>query len=584
MELYRFTLVHGKNVLSIDDKCAIYLIHLTDLCNTVIRIEENITTHIICNESNSTMVEGLSNISNWLSYRQCQAAVLLQLLCGSNKLEKRALSRAIKRIISWYPDWSDYTASVIEQVQNPLCGLILLDKLLRHRKITYFLETSTPPILSNHLSVADILLTMLISSWLRVHHTESALVMDTIPAVIKYIQRIRKELRVITLKQCGGLNAFTDIFDDDLEGQWFDRMSVEQERIDVFRFTSKASRIVPVSSQLSPSAAAVVIDHDHITQVAQSLIDQIDWRSSGIEFSTVAPILPTSLSDTLWVSMQLPEGRQGRKVQQITSLVAHILPLLPPGGTAMEFCSGGGYVGIPLAFLRPDCRVVLTDMNSVSLQFARQRVQALGLQNVEFLRTELSSIETQFFHSADESKQKLPVLLESFDVGIALHACGSATDATLRICMLAKAAFVVSPCCYGFLQHYSYVADTQACGCCEQNIDITCVQCSTTGTTSSSDSLGTPAYPQSTAFRAQGWTPQWFAALCSRADRTFWAHDTRSVQYSAQGALAMRTIDADRLLRAQEQGWEVYADFMQPPEASLKNHILIGNYNKKATI
>ncbi len=37
----------------------------------------------------------------------------------------------------------------------------------------------------------------------------------------------------------------------------------------------------------------------------------------------------------------------------------------------------------------------------------------------------------------------------SFDVGVALHACGSATDLMVAKCLDAAASFVCCPCCYG---------------------------------------------------------------------------------------------------------------------------------------
>ncbi|GAA6074585.1 glutathione S-transferase C-terminal domain-containing protein isoform X1, partial [Tachysurus ichikawai] len=36
---------------------------------------------------------------------------------------------------------------------------------------------------------------------------------------------------------------------------------------------------------------------------------------------------------------------------------------------------------------------------------------------------------------------------------VALHACGVATDMVLDRCIQAKAGFVISPCCYGFIQN-----------------------------------------------------------------------------------------------------------------------------------
>jgi hypothetical protein len=42
--------------------------------------------------------------------------------------------------------------------------------------------------------------------------------------------------------------------------------------------------------------------------------------------------------------------------------------------------------------------------------------------------------------------------LQPFDVGVALHACGNATDHAIARCVAAGAAFVVSPCCIGKLK------------------------------------------------------------------------------------------------------------------------------------
>ena len=36
---------------------------------------------------------------------------------------------------------------------------------------------------------------------------------------------------------------------------------------------------------------------------------------------------------------------------------------------------------------------------------------------------------------------------EPFDVGIALHACGGASDVAMEKCVRARAAYVIAPCC-----------------------------------------------------------------------------------------------------------------------------------------
>ncbi|CAM9148013.1 unnamed protein product [Ectocarpus fasciculatus] len=219
--------------------------------------------------------------------------------------------------------------------------------------------------------------------------------------------------------------------------------------------------------------------------------------------------------------MDLPKGREKRKREQIMSLVEAAEALLPHGGLAVEFCCGGGYVGIPLAVKRPDAMVILTDMNSVSLSFAKIRVKRLGLENV------------------GRSSLNVPLSERPFDVGIALHACGGASDTVLKICRDANASFVVSPCCYGFIKH------------------------------------AVLAGPEFMAM-SPGWKSLWFAQLCSQADRTFWTHDDRSVRHNTSGRLAMKVIDSDRLLKARENGFLVEAKFMSPFNASPKNHILVG--------
>lgn len=41
----------------------------------------------------------------------------------------------------------------------------------------------------------------------------------------------------------------------------------------------------------------------------------------------------------------------------------------------------------------------------------------------------------------------------SVSLQVALHACGVATDMVVEHCIQAGAAFVISPCCYGFIQN-----------------------------------------------------------------------------------------------------------------------------------
>ena len=146
-----------------------------------------------------------------------------------------------------------------------------------------------------------------------------------------------------------------------------------------------------------------------------------------------------------------------------------------------------------------------------------------------------------------------------FDVGVALHACGSSSDVVLRICMQSGGSFAICPCCYGSIkQYYSdnicHVVDDQR-------------------------RFGNLAYPQSSKFREMGWKAELFGSLCRRADSKFWAHDERVSSRSAyheEGIKAMRAIDADRLLYTRECGYVADNKYM-PASASIKNHVLVGS-------
>ena len=86
---------------------------------------------------------------------------------------------------------------------------------------------------------------------------------------------------------------------------------------------------------------------------------------------------------------------------------------------------------MPLAAMLPHCTVTIVELKARSLEIARGRAAAAGLTNVRFVCGDLGAFD------------------EPFDVGLALHACGTASDLVLRACVAARACFVVCPCCTG---------------------------------------------------------------------------------------------------------------------------------------
>uniref|UniRef100_A0A673N8R4 Glutathione S-transferase C-terminal domain-containing protein n=1 Tax=Sinocyclocheilus rhinocerous TaxID=307959 RepID=A0A673N8R4_9TELE len=148
----------------------------------------------------------------------------------------------------------------------------------------------------------------------------------------------------------------------------------------------------------------------------------VDWES-----------LPAAVNPT---EGKMSDAPAVRKQQQLNNLVAMVTELARPGHTVVDFCSGGGgHIGIVLAYTLPKCQVILIENKEESLVRARDRSAQLGLTNIGFIQTNLD-----YFTG-------------NFNIGVALHACGVATDMVLDRCLQARAGFVISPCCYGFIQN-----------------------------------------------------------------------------------------------------------------------------------
>lgn len=219
----------------------------------------------------------------------------------------------------------------------------------------------------------------------------------------------------------------------------------------------------------------------------------------------------------------LPTSRVARKCQQIENLVVLALRQSFDGCTVVDFCSGGGHVGIVLAYLLPDSRVVMIENKEESMQRARRRVQSLGLKNVTLYQCNMDYFQGDF------------------DLGVSLHACGVATDVVLHKCMDRGAAFVSCPCCYGAMKSAAGIS-----------------------------------YPLSRTFRDTGISKDDYLLLCHYADRT--ERDTPTCQ---QGHYCMALVDQDRAMKAAECGYEVVVTRMVPHDCSPKGLVLVGKPRSK---
>uniref|UniRef100_A0A3P9JRA4 Glutathione S-transferase, C-terminal domain containing n=1 Tax=Oryzias latipes TaxID=8090 RepID=A0A3P9JRA4_ORYLA len=183
--------------------------------------------------------------------------------------------------------------------------------------------------------------------------------------------------------------------------------------------------------------------------------------------------LPSAINPT---EGKMSNIRAIRKMQQLNNLIAMVTDLARPGDTIVDFCSGTGHVGIVLAHTFPDCQV-------------------------------------------------------------ALHACGIATDMVLEHCIQAESAFVISPCCYGFIQNA---------------VKFT--------------------FPKSEQFR-KTLTYKEHMILCRFADQT-------AVQLPPErrliGKQCMGLVDLDRSWAAEASGYSVQVITMEPESCSPKNNMLVG--------
>ena len=220
----------------------------------------------------------------------------------------------------------------------------------------------------------------------------------------------------------------------------------------------------------------------------------------------------------------LPEARRARKRQQLENVMWYVDRLARPGDVVVDFCSGCGHQSIPVAYLRRDVTFVLLDKKRWSLLVAERRCEELGLTNVRCVDALVADFG------------------EPFDLGLALHACGGATEDVLESCVRARAAFVVAPCCVGGTANW-------------RNGD----------------------YPRSDALRAV-LAPALYAELAKAADTNASTRDLRGEppKHLPRRRLCKSVVEADRLARCVERGYDGMLVLMDPPECTPKNDVIVG--------
>jgi SAM-dependent methyltransferase len=105
----------------------------------------------------------------------------------------------------------------------------------------------------------------------------------------------------------------------------------------------------------------------------------------------------------------------------------------------VDFGSGSGNSCLVFAWLLrgTSCRFTFLDFNPQAVAIGKQRASDGGLES------------TVSWVCGDVSE-----FIDSFDIGMATHLCGGATDIAMDKCFRNKAAFLVTPCCLGKIKFH----------------------------------------------------------------------------------------------------------------------------------
>lgn len=286
----------------------------------------------------------------------------------------------------------------------------------------------------------------------------------------------------------------------------------------------------PLSSQFHPALETLLQDPER--SFGDTLHPAVDpgWRAHEVVDRSGVPL-----------------RRAVRKRLQVVAVLRALLPILTglyeqdATLSICDFCGGCGHIGIIVAALFPNVRVTVVDRAKKALQIAEARAYAANLSNFKVLHCNVGD---------------LPLDMGHFDIALALHACGPASDAVLSQAAKQSAAIVVVPCCVGAV-----------CNAASETLSLARV-----------DGNNCPelAHPAKSTTFANFLDPKEFEMLARAADFS----EESTLKRDQWRGVAKALLEHDRLLALREAGYDhIHLVKMRPTDCSPKNDILIAWHN-----
>ncbi|CAD0202706.1 unnamed protein product [Chrysodeixis includens] len=344
-------------------------------------------------------------------------------------------------------------------------------------------------------TIADV---VLLPSYYLIHQAFGDFMFET------YLPHTAKWFR--TVKTVPEVDVVLDLMNKQVvKSVTFDDVIVPADEVSLYRGDPKRS---------NPRKRVYTTDED-IEKALNSITDDMVYPMTENELKPTFnwESIPNQANPT---AGHMPSERVTRKTEQLENLANTVIKIAKTRDTIVDFYCGSGHLAILLAYLLPQCTVILLENKEQCLDRARAKVFQLNLKNVLFYQCNLD-----FFHG-------------KFQIGIGLHACGVAGDIVLDKCLKAKAKFVISPCCYCSLRPSNRIP-----------------------------------YPRSQKF--SNVPIEQYLRIAHAADQTH-----KDEPCSERAARCMAVIDSDRLRFAEEAGYKVTLTYLKPLSCTAKNNLMLG--------